>query len=139
MEVTFPEISWYSSSVQSGVNKLLMVGKLFHYAGYCTVGWQWTDAKPTDKPEDIFKGRCLRVYAFYHYNWDFPKWQEIGTIRVKETNRFDIIRTDSTTVWRMNGVEKYSIDKRIPGYIMRSPYFGGQGKSQYNHMIHIKW
>ena len=139
MKVTFSQMSWYDDTVQPGVNKLLMLGKLFHYADYCTVGWQWTDARPDDLPKNIFKGRCLRLYSFYHDDWHFPQWYEIATIRTDKDYDLLIERHTWCTVWYIDQIWKHTVAVKIKGRTLRSPYFGGRGKSFYNHMIKIKW
>lgn len=147
MTVKFPETSWYGQQAWTGWNKLLMIGKFIHYADYTTVAWKWVDAEPGDP--NAFKGRVLKLAAFYHDDWNLFKWVEFdGTFPLNEPINLEIVRYKNQTdyfCWvgetmgdKSKTSQVISVDVGIAGNWIMSPYFGGRSKAQYTHCLDIE-
>lgn len=141
-EVEFPTTTWYDENVQAGWNKLLMLGKLFHYADYCTIGWQWMNPNEWTPEDTIFKGRTLCLAAVWHNDWNYPKWEHLGYYKHSEPIICTIFRAVDGTVFSAyqdkDHKAVFNTEDQIRGRWIRSPYFGGRSKSQFQHILKIK-
>lgn len=145
-KITFPESSWYGKQKHPGWNKTLMLGKFLHYADYMTMAWRWKDAQAGDT--NVFKGKVLRLAAYWHDDWDLFKWNEFPfNFKVSEPMIIGYYRYEKDTIWtvRQDGVtppvsraRTHSEMIHIDGNWLRSPYFGGKESAQYQHVLKTK-